>query len=118
MGGSTGNVTVTKEGNADDGDVSEPEDDIRRSISSDQEKLESKTIIFCDVDGVLCCDPKNLFRLPKQRMFDDSCAIQLRRVIEATSARVVLSSSWRRKSATLSRAMELFVEHGLAREGA
>lgn len=58
------------------------------------------TVIFLDIDGVLCTPLSVrlnwLFRRPMERPFFDPIALGLlRRLVRRTSARVVLSSSWR-----------------------
>ena len=45
-------------------------------------------VIFLDVDGVICCNEENILVGPQLR--------ELRRIAEATGARVVLSTNWRR----------------------
>jgi len=42
-------------------------------------------IIFLDIDGVLCL----------RRKMDKKCLENLKQIIDATSARIVLTSSWR-----------------------
>lgn len=58
------------------------------------------TVIFLDIDGVLCTPLSVrlnwLFRRPMKRPFFDPIALGLlRRLVRRTGARVVLSSSWR-----------------------
>lgn len=58
------------------------------------------TVIFLDIDGVLCTPLSVrlnwLFRRPMERPFFDPIALGLlRRLVQRTGARVVLSSSWR-----------------------
>lgn len=58
------------------------------------------TVIFLDIDGVLCTPLSVrlnwLFRWPMERPFFDPIALGLlRRLVRRTGARVVLSSSWR-----------------------
>lgn len=58
------------------------------------------TVIFLDIDGVLCTPLSVrlnwLFRRPMERPFFDPIALGLlRRLVRRTGARVVLSSSWR-----------------------
>ena len=57
-------------------------------------------VIFLDIDGVLCTPLSfrlnRLLRLPAERQrFDPVSLYWLRRVVRATGAEVVLSSSWR-----------------------
>lgn len=68
-------------------------------------------IIFLDVDGVLCTPLSfalsRLFRLPMDRQaFDPAALFWLRRLVKATGAAVVLSSSWR---------VELYLEEPVCR---
>lgn len=58
------------------------------------------TVIFLDIDGVLCTPLSVrlnwLFRRPMERPFFDPIALGLlRRLVRRTGAQVVLSSSWR-----------------------
>jgi len=51
-------------------------------------------IIFLDIDGVLVTR-RFRERDPGKPLADPSCVAQLNRIVEATEARIVLSSSWR-----------------------
>lgn len=55
-------------------------------------------IIFLDIDGVICCNKNAQLEPPK--------LAQLQRVVEATGAKIVLSSDWRREPLLLEQAME------------
>lgn len=51
-------------------------------------------VLFLDVDGVL--NNENSFRLAHTSMnVDGDCVLRLKRVIDATGAEIVLSSTWR-----------------------
>ena len=47
-------------------------------------------LIFLDIDGVICCNGVGRLEEPKLK--------QLQRVAEATGAKVVLSTDWRRQA--------------------
>ena len=47
-------------------------------------------LIFLDIDGVICCNMNGHLEEPKLQ--------QLRRIVEATGAKVVLSTDWRRQA--------------------
>ncbi len=51
-------------------------------------------VIFLDIDGVLNTD-KDRSRFGIDYL-DNSCLLQLKRIVQATNARIVLSSSWRK----------------------
>jgi len=56
-----------------------------------------KKIIFLDIDGVLNCEESmhKIIRGQKMTMIDPYRTLLLDRIIQATGAEVVLSSSWR-----------------------
>ena len=51
----------------------------------------SKKVIFLDIDGVICCN--NAGKLEESKLSE------LKRIVQATNAKVVLSTDWRRKAA-------------------
>lgn len=70
-----------------------------------QEKEKTKRYIFLDIDGVICT----------QRMrfdsFDPECMVRLQKIIEATDAKIVISSTWR-LHATLEQLQGMFMAFG------
>jgi len=47
-------------------------------------------VIFLDIDGVICCNMMG--------RLEDNKMMQLRRIVEATGAKIVLSTDWRRQA--------------------
>jgi hypothetical protein len=56
-----------------------------------------KKVLFLDVDGVLNHYDSPGWRIPDHSIWvlDDDCVAQLKRILEATGAEIVLSSTWR-----------------------
>lgn len=52
-------------------------------------------IIFLDVDGVLNCNSSRVFTKSGCQFIEDKYIERLKRIIDETSAKVVLSSDWR-----------------------
>ena len=62
-------------------------------------------LIFLDVDGVICCNFRG--ELEPARL------AELKRVVDATGARVVLTSDWRRAPQLRARAYETLADLGI-----
>ncbi len=56
-------------------------------------------IIFIDVDGVLCVPWKQILRGEEEpglsTLLDDEACVELKRIVDATGAQIVVSSTWR-----------------------
>ena len=53
-------------------------------------------VIFCDIDGVLNSEEYDMKRDPTAMSFiDESRLTLIKRIVDATGAKIVLSSSWR-----------------------
>lgn len=52
-------------------------------------------VIFLDIDGVLCVTMKALGRDKFGYLFDQHLVDELQRVVDATGAKIVISSTWR-----------------------
>ena len=52
-------------------------------------------IVFLDVDGVL----HSIFARTESQLFRSDCLKRLKKIIEQTGAKIVLSSSWRKSAA-------------------
>ena len=63
--------------------------------------------IFLDVDGVLHSEEGD-------DMFEPSCMASLRRIIERTSAQIVLSSSWRVSNTATASLCDALAKHGIS----
>mmetsp|Transcript_35172 Transcript_35172/g.99173 ORF Transcript_35172/g.99173 Transcript_35172/m.99173 type:complete len:179 (+) Transcript_35172:47-583(+) len=71
-------------------------------------------ILFCDIDGVLCCSPQSMYQLPGRRAWDSGPVEALQYLFrEVPSLRMVLSSSWRAKRANREGVDRLLAEHDL-----
>ena len=64
--------------------------------------MENRKIIFLDIDGVLNSDAYADYMLTEENvdifnedMLDERAIVQLKKIVEATGAEIVLSSSWR-----------------------
>ena len=62
-------------------------------------------VLFLDIDGVLCCN--------MQGVIEGDKVAHLRSVIDATGAKVVLSTDWRRSSRLKERAIRTLAERGI-----
>jgi len=65
-----------------------------------------KTVIFLDVDGVL-------HSLYGEDLFRESCCTQLERIVRETSAKIVLSSTWRTEAGKLAMLNGLFQQRNM-----
>ena len=63
----------------------------------------SNKVIFLDVDGVLCIDSK----------LSDSCIKNLKRIVENTGAKIVLSSNWRLYEKYYQKLVNVFKKYNL-----
>ncbi len=67
-------------------------------------------IIFLDVDGVL----NNAKTMVRMKMLDDKCIIRLKKILDNTNAKIVLSSTWRlRKDSIGIKLYEAFKKNGI-----
>jgi len=62
---------------------------LSRPVSNNN--VEAERIVFLDVDGVL-----HPYHARKSKLFRKDCMLRLKKIIEATEAAIVLSTSWRR----------------------
>ena len=67
-------------------------------------------LIFLDLDGVICCNFHG--------ELEESKLLQLKRVVDASAAKVVMSSDWRRKPELRQRAEATLAHHGIECIGA
>jgi hypothetical protein len=74
------------------------------SLSVDQAQAQGIKIIFLDIDGVLCL---------RGEVFEGDLVMNLRSVVEATGAQIVLSSDWRRDRASVELCRQKLQAYGL-----
>ncbi|CAK8990737.1 unnamed protein product [Durusdinium trenchii] len=72
----------------------------------------AQPVIFLDVDGVLHPGTYEAHRC--QDLFRSQCLTELRRIIDATNAILVLSSSWRESPGACRRLKKVLEEHGMS----
>lgn len=74
-----------------------------------------RPVVFLDVDGVL--HPLVVGfrdgRLAEAHLFAQGCMLLLKRIVDATGAELVLSSSWRQFEAPRERLAAALAAHGL-----
>mmetsp|Transcript_32041 Transcript_32041/g.43886 ORF Transcript_32041/g.43886 Transcript_32041/m.43886 type:complete len:170 (+) Transcript_32041:83-592(+) len=61
------------------------------------EKEKNGAILFLDIDGVLCLPGAGMYQLDHKKEFHPPAVARLRELIEQTEAKIVVSSSWRKK---------------------
>jgi hypothetical protein len=68
---------------------------LRPGNSSPGKGYKHNKIVFLDVDGVL----HSIFARTESQLFRRDCLQRLKKIIEGTGAKIVLSSSWRKSAA-------------------
>ena len=63
-------------------------------------------IVFLDIDGVL-------HSIRAYSHFNEHCMVQLKRIVDATNAKVVISSNWRRNGGLLALARKKLRQLGI-----
>merc|ERR1712008_546000 len=92
----------------------EPTGDLHLSVT--QFNLE-QPVVFLDLDGVLCLAGTGMYALPGRRTFDSGAISALRGLVVQTKAKLVLTSSWRKRQADLTQATKLLHNEGFTMAG-